>query len=262
MTLTPAPIRSRASRHGVTRELRRVFAFLRGRALLANLRVADLPAAIESLSAAIRQIPISPLRTSCSHGRVSRLRSRDSPSSRSENFQQALKAPSPCSTRRSRSSSIRKSGEAYVERGHLKEFSGEYSSLAAADAADLRKGLSSSRRTISAATRCSPLPSCSRASRAGVRRLEMIESAAWIHWPHNLTCSRRPTCSGDPGIKQAVQVLEGVLERDPLYVPAIVRLADVRWCGEGARTRIPFSCSNRRSSIRATKVAWRQLATI
>ena len=37
--------------------------------------------------------------------------------------------------------------------------------------------------------------------------------------------------SGD--MAQAAQVAEAVLERDPLYVPALVRLADVRWCGQG-----------------------------
>ena len=40
---------------------------------------------------------------------------------------------------------------------------------------------------------------------------------------------------GPGDMAQAAQVAEAVLERDPLYVPALVRLADVRWCSGQAR---------------------------
>ena len=57
LTLDAGTDAAASLRRGATRSYEAYLAFLRGRALLANVRVADLPTAIDSLSAAIRHDP-------------------------------------------------------------------------------------------------------------------------------------------------------------------------------------------------------------
>ena len=246
-------------RHGVTQSYDAYFAFLRGRALLANLRVADLPAAIESLSAAIRQDPdFASAYVLLARARVALAEQRSAVEPK-ENFQQALE--SAFGLLNKAIALDPKSGEAYVERGHLKEFSGEYSSLAAADA-DLRKGLELSPNYSRGYEVLASVLFQSVARRR--EALEMIEKARRLDpLAPQLDVLKATYLLWGPGdIKQAVQVLEGVLERDPLYVPAIVRLADVRWCGEGAHADSIQLLEQAVKLDPGNEAAWRQLATI
>jgi hypothetical protein len=64
--------------------------------------------------------------------------------------------------------------------------------------------------------------------------------------------------SGDTA--QAAQVLEAVLERDPLYVPALVRLSDVRWCGAGKHADSVALAEQAVALDPGNEPAWRQLA--
>jgi tetratricopeptide (TPR) repeat protein len=63
--------------------------------------------------------------------------------------------------------------------------------------------------------------------------------------------------SGD--MKQAAQVAEAVLERDPLYVPALVRLADVRWCGQGEHAESVALAEQAVALDPGNETAWRHL---
>jgi tetratricopeptide (TPR) repeat protein len=77
-------------------------------------------------------------------------------------------------------------------------------------------------------------------------RLGVIKTM-YLHW-------------GPGDMAQAARVAEGVLQRDPLYVPALVRLAEVRWDGQG---RFAESVSLAEQAVEldpGNQTAWRQLA--
>ena len=120
------------------------------------------------------------------------------------------------------------SGEAYVERGYLKV----YSDLAAADA-DLRRGLELSPNYARGYEGLAAVMFQSVARRR--EALEMIEKARRLDplAPHLDVLKATYLLWGSGEMTQAAQLLEAVLERDPLYVPAMVRLAEVRWCRPG-----------------------------
>ena len=63
--------------------------------------------------------------------------------------------------------------------------------------------------------------------------------------------------SGD--MEQAARLAESVLERDPLYVPALVRLADVRWCGQGEHAESVALAEQAVALDPGNETAWRHL---
>jgi TolB-like protein len=209
-------------RSGVTENYDAYFEFLRGRALLASVRVADLPAAINALTSAIRLDP----KFASAYVLLARAKIllaeqemagalRDFPKEIESNMKLLNKAleldP--------------QSGEAYVERGYLKL----YYDVAAADG-DLRRGLELAPNYARGYEGLAAALSQSVARRR--EALEMIEKARRLDpLEPRLDVLKATYLLWGPGdMTQAAQVAEGVLERDPLYVPALVRLADVRWC--------------------------------
>ncbi|MGH8196789.1 MAG: adenylate/guanylate cyclase domain-containing protein [Steroidobacteraceae bacterium] len=198
------------------------FAFLRGRALLASVRVAELPAAINALTEAIRHDPnFAPAYVLLARANI--LQAEQSPTGGTQdNFPRAVENAMGLLDKAIELYPL--SGEAYVERGYLKL----YFDVAAADT-DLRRGLelapnyargyeglaavlfqSVARRRealamIEMARRLDPLEP----------RLDVIK-ATYLEW-------------GPGDLAQADEILKTVLVREPLFVPALARLADVRW---------------------------------
>jgi tetratricopeptide (TPR) repeat protein len=209
-----------------TKSYEAYLAFLRGRALLANVRVADLPPAIDSLSAAIRHDPdFAAAYVLLARARVA-LADQSLGADQKPGFQQAVE-----SALKLLDKAIAldpKSGEAYVERGYLKI----YSHLAAADA-DLRKGLDLSPNYARGYEGLAAVLFQSVARRR--EALEMIEKARSLDplAPHLDVLKATYLMWGPGEMTEAAQLLEAVLERDPLYVPAMARLGEVRFCGQG-----------------------------
>jgi tetratricopeptide (TPR) repeat protein len=147
-----------------------------------------------------------------------------------------------------------KSGEAYVERGYLKA----YFDIAAADA-DLRRGIELSPNYArgheglaavlfqSVARRREALEMLEKARRLDPLdpRLDVIK-AAYLHY-------------GPGDTQQAVAILRAVLERDPLYVPALVRLGNLRWNIGGAHAESILLVEQAVALDAGNETAWRQL---
>ena len=51
-----------------------------------------------------------------------------------------------------------------------------------------------------------------------------------------------------------------MLERNPLYVPALVRLADVRWCGQGRHAESVALAEQAVALDPGNETAWRHLS--
>ena len=121
-------------RSGVTENYDAYFEFLRGRALLASVRVADLPAAINALTAAIRHDP----KFASAYVLLARakilLAEQSLAGELQERFPRAIETAMGLLNKALELNP--QSGEAYVERGYLKL----YFDVAAADA-DLRRGI-------------------------------------------------------------------------------------------------------------------------
>lgn len=200
--------------------------FLRGRALHASQRLADLPAATDSLSAAIRQDPqFAAAYVLLARARVERAE-REAPKKTNASI-----APAVENALQLLDTAIElepANGEAYVERGYLKA----YYDIAAADA-DFRRGLEfapnyargyEGRAAVlfqSVARRREALAMVEKARQLNPLepRLDVIKATYLGYGP------------GDAG--QATAILQSVLERDPLYLPALVRLAEFRWSLQG-----------------------------
>lgn len=223
VTLASANDPSNAQRNGGTANYDAYFEFLRGRALLASVRVGDLPAAVESLQAAIKLDP----KFASAYVLLARAKIllaeqaggdlRDFPKERQAalaliNYALELNP---------------QSGEAYVERGYLTLID----DAAAADA-DFRRGLElapnyprayeslAAEYFQSVARRTDALEMLEKARRLDPldMRLDVLK-ALYLLW-------------GPGDIAQAAQIAESVLQRDPLYVPALLRLAEIRWTGQ------------------------------
>jgi len=240
-------------RRGATGSYEAYLAFLRGRALLASFRVADLPEAIESLSAAIRQDPeFASAYVLLARARVA-LAEYEASSGSSETFPRAI------------AQSLQlldealaldpQNGQAYIERGHLKA----YFDVAAADA-DLRRGIElapsdprgyEGRAAVlfqSAARRSEALGMIEKA-----RRLDPLEP--------RLDVLKATYLSYGPGDrKQAIAILEAVLDRHPLYVPALVRLGNMRWHYDGQHAEAALLLEQATKLDPGNETAWRQLA--
>lgn len=240
--------------HGGTAKYQAYLAFLRGRALLESARVADLPKAADSLAAAIRDDPdfagayvlLARARTSLAEQRPASDRTRELAGAVGESIgllDQAIRLDP-------------QNGEAYVERGFLNA----YFDLAAADA-DLRRGIELSPNYArgyeglaavmfqSVARRREALDLIGKARRLDplAPRLDVLK-ASYLFW-------------GAGNTQQAVAILEAVLEREPLYVPAIVRLAEVRWSGQGELAESAQLAEQAVSLDPGNEPAWRQLVT-
>ena len=240
-------------RQAATTSYEAYLAFLRGRALLANSRVADLPAAIETLSAAVRHDPgFAAAYVLLARAQVS-LAGQKPAADPAANFTQAVERGLAMLDKAIALDP--KSGEAYVERGYLKA----HRDLGAADA-DIRRGLELSPNYArgyevlaavlfqSAARRREALEMLEKARRLDplASRLDVLK-ATYLDW-------------GAGEMAQAARLLEAVLERDPLYLPAMIRLADVRWCGEGEHAESIQLLEQAVALDPGNETAWRQLA--
>jgi TolB-like protein/DNA-binding winged helix-turn-helix (wHTH) protein/Tfp pilus assembly protein PilF len=200
--------------------------FLRGRALHASQRLADLPAAIDSLSAAIRQDPrFADAYVLLARARVE-LADRESPEKANarvagavDNALQLLDTAIELEPA---------NGEAYVERGYLKA----YYDIAAADA-DFRRGLELAPNYARGYEGLAAVLFQSVARRQ--EALAMLEKARQLNpLEPRLDVVKATYLGYGPGdSEQATAILQQLLERDPLYVPALVRLAEFRWTLQG-----------------------------
>jgi TolB-like protein/DNA-binding winged helix-turn-helix (wHTH) protein/Tfp pilus assembly protein PilF len=239
-------------RRGATKNYEAYLAFLQGRALLASLRVADMPAAIESLAAAVRHDP----EFASAYVLLARARVALAEQNSSENLQESFpKAIESAMGLLEKAIALDPdSGEAYVERGYLKV----YFDLAAADA-DLRRGLELAPNYARGYEGLAAVLFQSVARRR--EALEMVEKARRLDplEPRLDVLKATYLLWGSGELQQAAQLLETVLERNPLYVPAIVRLAEVRWChGEHAESLALLEQAVALDS--GHEFAWRQLA--
>lgn len=200
--------------------------FLRGRALHASQRLADLPAAIDALSAAIRQDPrFAEAYVLLARARVE-LADRESPEKANarvlaavDNALQLLDTAIELEPA---------NGEAYIERGYLKN----YYDIAAADA-DFRRGLELAPNSARGYEGLATVLFQSVARRR--EALAMVEKARQLNpLEPRLDVVKATYLGYGPGdAEQATAILQQVLERDPLYVPALVRLAEFRWRLQG-----------------------------
>lgn len=230
------------------------FEFLRGRALLASVRVAELPAAVGALTAAIRHDP----RFASAYVLLARAKvalaeqsqAGDSPESFPRAVQNAM-------TLLDEAIELDpQSGEAYVERGYLKL----YFDVAAADS-DLRRGLKLAPNYARGYEGLAAVLFQSVARRR--EALEMVEKARRLD-PLELrldVIKATYLLFGAGDTKQAAQIAESVLELDPLYVPALVRLADVRWCGQGEHAESVALAEQAVALDPGNETAWRHLVT-
>jgi TolB-like protein/Tfp pilus assembly protein PilF len=222
VTLASANDPQSQMRIGGTENYDAYFEFLRGRALLASVRVGDLPAAVESLEAAIKLDP----KFASAYVLLARAKTllaeqggdlKNFPKERQAaldliNYALVLNP---------------QSGEAYVERGYLTLID----DAAAADA-DFRRAIElapnyprayeslAAEYFLSIARRREALDMLEKARRLDPldMRLDVLK-ALYLLW-------------GPGDVAQAAQIAESVLQRDPLYVLALVRLAEIRWCGQ------------------------------
>jgi TolB-like protein len=252
LTLDSASGKAASPRSVGTENYQAYFEFLRGRALLASVRVADLPAAVNALTAAIRHDP----KFASAYVLLARakilLAEQSLVGEPQEKFARSIEnamglldeaiALEP------------EGGEAYVERGYLKL----YFDVAAADA-DLRRGLELAPNYARGYEGLAAVLFQSVARRR--EALEMVEKARRLD-PLELrldVIKATYLLFGSGDMKQAAQVVEAVLERDPLYVPALVRLADVRSSGQGEHAESIALAEQAVALDPGNETAWRHL---
>lgn len=202
-------------------------AFLRGRALLASLRTSDLPAAVEALEASLARDPGFPsAMVLLARARVALAEYRAQPGDYHEVLQ----------TVRDAMSLIDKAialepenGAAYVERGYLKAFT----DLAGADA-DFRRGIELAPSLAHGYEGLAAVLFQSVARRR--EALGLIEQARRLDPidPRLAVTQAVYLFYGPCDVDGAAGILRSVLDRDPLYVPALSRLSEVEWAGRGA----------------------------
>lgn len=201
-------------------------AFLRGRALHASHRLADLPAAIQSLAAALRQDPqFAAAYVLLARARVE-LAERESPEGANAGLAEAVE-----NALQLLDTAIElepANGEAYVERGYLKAFY----DIAAADA-DFRRGIELAPNSSRGYEGLAAVLFQSVARRR--EALAMLEKARKLNpLEPRLDVVKATYLGYGPGdAEQATRLLQQVLERDPLYLPALLRLAEFRWSLQG-----------------------------
>jgi TolB-like protein len=228
------------------------FEFLRGRALLASIRVSDLPGAIEALKAAIRLDPgfASP------YVLLARAQILQAEQDRALGLMETFPK-----ARASAMGLINEalqldpsSGEAYVERGYLNI----YDDAPQADT-DIRHGIELAPNYArgyeglaavywqSIARRREALAALDKA-----RALDPLDShfdvlkAQYLEW-------------GPGDSVQAEKILDTVLERDPLFVPALVRLAELRFSFQGRHAESVALTEQAVGLDPVNQTAWRHL---
>ncbi len=252
LTLDAASDPTAGPRASATENYDAYFEFLRGRALLASVRVTDIPPAIEALTAAIRHDPTfaSPY-VLLARARVLKAE-QDEAGKPTEEFARAVAGA--MGLLNEALDLAPDSGEAYVERGYLNL----YFDVAAADA-DFRRGLELAPNYArgyeglaavlfqSVARRREALEMIEKARRLDPLELRLdVLKATYLEW-------------GAGDYAKADSTLQPVLERDPLFVPALVRLADIRW---GGQTRHAESVALLEQAVALdphNQTAWRHL---
>ena len=237
-------------RQGATKSYEAYLAFLRGRALLASARVSDLPQAAESLAAAIRHDPdFAGAYVLLARARVAIA---EQGPDRRRAFPQAYEQAMDLLDQAIRLEP--ENGEAFVERGYLKVFYDP----AAADA-DLQRGILLSPNSARGYEGLATVMFQSVARRR--EALELIERARRLDPLSNnlevLKASYLFWGAGDA--TRAAAILESVLEREPLYVPAIIRLAEVRWTAQGEYAEAVQLAEQAVSLDPGSEPAWRVL---
>ena len=240
-------------RNGATENYEAYFEFLRGRALLANVRVVDLPAAVSALTAAIRHDP----KFASAYVLLARAKIVLAEQSVHGDLQKSfpLAVETAMGLLNEALELNPQSGEAYVERGYLKL----YFDVAAADA-DLRRGIALAPNYARGYEGLAAVLFQSVARRR--ESLEMIEKARRLDpLDSRLDVIKSTYLLWGPGdLKQAAQVAEVVLERDPLYVPALARLADIRYCQGKFAESVAFA-EQAVALDPGNDTAWRHLTT-
>ncbi|MFZ2507627.1 MAG: TIR domain-containing protein [Steroidobacteraceae bacterium] len=254
LTLDSAGGQAAGPRSVGTEDYQAYFEFLRGRALLASVRVADLPAAVNALTASIRHDPkFASAYVLLARAKVL-LAEQSLVGEPQERFARAIE--NAMGLLNEAIELDPESGEAYVERGYLKL----YFDVAAADA-DLRRGLALAPNYARGYEGLAAVLFQSVARRR--EALELVEKARRLDPLEQRLDVIKATylLFGSGDMKQAAQVAEAVLERDPLYVPALVRLADVRWCGQGQHAESIALAEQAVALDPGNETAWRHLIT-
>lgn len=252
LTLDAASARATGTRASATENYDAYFEFLRGRALLASVRMTDLPAAIDALTAATRHDPkFSSPYVLLARAKIMQAEQEEA-GELTERFMQ--KRASAIDLLNEAIELDPESGEAYVERGYMNL----YFDVAEADA-DIRRGLEFAPNYARGYEGLAAVLFQSVARRR--EALEMIEKARKLDpLDIRLDVLKATYLGWGPGDnEQAVRLLQGVLERDPLFVPALVRLADVRW-GRQARPAEAVALLEQAVALDpGNETAWRHL---
>jgi TolB-like protein/Tfp pilus assembly protein PilF len=226
LTLDAASALATGTRASATKNYDAYFEFLRGRALLASVRITDLPAAINALTAAIRHDPtFSSPYVLLARAKVLQAEQEEA-GELTEKFTRTL--ASSIGLLNEAIALDPQSGEAYVERGYLNL----YFDVAEADA-DMRQGLELAPNYARGYEGLAAVLFQSIARRR--EALAMLEKARKLDpLELRLDVLKATYLEYGPGdYAQADRLVKSVLERDPLFVPALVRLADIRWGGQG-----------------------------
>ena len=201
-------------------------AFLRGRALLSSLRTSDLPAAVEALEAAIALDPdYAAAYVLLARARVALAEFTVRP----EGYEEVLMTVRDAMALVDKAIEMEPdNGAAYVERGYLKAFT----DLAGADA-DFRRGLDLAPSLARGYEGLAAVLFESMARRREAlgfveqaRRLDPID-------PRLAVTHAVYLFYGGADAEGASRILRTVLDRDPLYVPALARLAEIKWAATG-----------------------------
>lgn len=237
--------------HGGTGDYEAYLAFLRGRALLENQRVADLPAAVESLTAAVQH----DAGFAAAHVLLGRAKIAVAERKPAGERPGALaRAVSEALALLNRAIALdAKGGDAWVERGYAKA----YYDAAAADA-DMRRGIELSPNYARgyeglAAVQFQSVPRRREALELleKARRLDPLEprldvlKALYLYW-------------GPGDSEQSIRILRAVHERNPLYVPALVRLGEVLLNPGGAFAESLLMSEQAVALDPGNEIAWRQ----
>ncbi len=252
LTLDAASDRATGTQATATKNYDAYFEFLRGRALLASVRMTDLPAAIDALTAAIRHDPTfaSPY-VLLARAKILQA-AQEEAGELTDRFRQ--KWANAMGLLNEAIALDPQSGEAYVERGYLNL----HFDAAEADA-DMRRGLELAPNYARGYEGLAAVLFQSVARRR--EALEMLEKARKLDpLDIRLDVLKATYLEWGPGdFEQAERLLQGVLERDPLFVPALVRLADVRWGGQGRHADAVALLEQAVALDPGNETAWRHL---
>jgi TolB-like protein/cytochrome c-type biogenesis protein CcmH/NrfG len=252
LTLDAASDRATGTRASATKNYDAYFEFLRGRALLASVRMSDIPAAIEALTTAIRHDPtFSSPYVLLARAKILQA-AQEEAGEDTDRFRQKWSIAMGLINEAIELDP--QSGEAYIERGYLNL----HFDAAEADT-DMRRGLELAPNYARGYEGLASVLFQSVARRR--EALEMLEKARKLDpLDIRLDVLKATYLEWGPGdYTQADRLLQGVLERDPLFVPALVRLADVRWGGQGRHADSVALLEQAVALDPGNETAWRHL---